>query len=114
MSKVNSVKSREVKLTLCDGVERTLKFDLNALAELEDKYGSVEKAMNKLDEGSLKAVRTVLWAGFIHESPELTETQVGSLIDIDSLADVCTKIVEAFGQDMPEAPKDANGNVNPN
>lgn len=101
MANVRDVKSKEVKLTLNDGVERTLKFDLNAMAELEDEYGSVDAAFEMLDKNSIKAVRFILWAGLMHEDPSLTLKQVGSLIDVQYLQELMGSLGEAFQADLP-------------
>lgn len=105
MSNVKDVKSKDIKITLNDGVERTIKFTLNALAELEDRYGSVDEAFKQLDNNSIKAVRCILWAGLIHEDPELTEQQVGNLIDIQYMQELMTSLNDAFDSDMPVAEK---------
>jgi hypothetical protein len=102
MANVKDVKAKAVKITLTDGVERTIKFTLNALAELEDRYGSVDEAFKQLDNNSIKAVRCILWAGLIHEDPELTEQQVGNLIDIQYMQDLMASLGSAFDADMPE------------
>ena len=103
MSNVKDVKSKDIKITLNDGVERTIKFTLNALAELEDRYGSVDEAFKQLDNNSIKAVRCVLWAGLIHEDPELTEQQVGNLIDIQYMQELMSSLNDAFDSNMPES-----------
>ena len=103
MANVISMKSKNTKITLLDGVERTLKYDLNAMAELEERYGSVEEAFKMLEKNSIKAVRLVLWAGLVHEDPTLTEQQVGSLIDLQYLQDLMGSLEEAFNNDMPES-----------
>lgn len=105
MANVKDVKSRAVKITLTDGVERTIKFTLNAMAELEDRYGSVEEAFKQLDNNSIKAVRCILWAGLIHEDPDLTEQQVGNLIDIQYMQELMASLGDAFDANMPEAEK---------
>jgi hypothetical protein len=105
MANVKDVKSKAVKITLTDGVERTIKFTLNALAELEDRYGSVDEAFKQLDNNSIKAVRCILWAGLIHEDPELTEQQVGNLIDIQYMQELMASLNDAFESDMPVAEK---------
>lgn len=115
MANVKDVKSAAVKITLTDGVERTIKFTLNAMAELEDRYGSVEEAFKQLDNGSIKAVRCILWAGLIHEDPDLTEQQVGNLIDLQYLQELMSSIGEAFDNDMPNEqslPEEAGQNPN--
>lgn len=105
MANVKDVKPKTVKITLIDGVERTIKFTLNAMAELEDRYGSVEEAFKQLDNNSIKAVRCILWAGLIHEDPDLTEQQVGNLIDIQYMQELMASLGDAFDVDMPEAEK---------
>jgi hypothetical protein len=102
MSNVHAMKNKVVKITLLDGVERKIKFDLNAMAELEDRYGSVQAAFDMLDKNSIKAVRFILWAGLIHEDPDLTEQKVGSLIDMPYLQNLMSTLGQAFQADMPE------------
>ena len=118
MANLKDVKSKPVKITLTDGVERTLRFTLNAMAELEDKYGSVEAAVEELDKGSIKAVRFILWAGLTHEDPDLTEQQVGNLIDIQYMQELMNTVGDALDSDLPEQAEPAkltDGNTsNPN
>lgn len=102
MSNVKDVKAKGKPITLCDGVERELKFTLNALAEMEDRYGSVDEAFKKLDSGSIKAVRFVLWAGLMHTDENLTERQVGDLIDTECMSRIMEQLSEAFEDSMPE------------
>ena len=101
MANVNDVRGKSVKIKLLDGVERTLKFDLNAMADLEDKYGTIENAFNALEAGSLKAVRFFLWTGLVHEDESLTERQVGSLIDMEYMQTLTDTLGNAFNNDMP-------------
>lgn len=109
MSNVASIKNRTVKITLNDGVERTIKFTLNALAELEDKFGSVQAAFDKLEkENSMKALRTILWSGFIHENPALTEQEVGNLIDLSYMQELVESLGDAFNYSMPEPDESPN------
>lgn len=108
MSNVRDVKPRVKTITLKDGVEREICFTLNALAELEDKYGSVDAAFKKLDEGSIKATRFVLWAGFLHlEDESLTEQRVGNLIDLDLMQEIMETMSSALGEDMPQQNNEA-------
>ena len=114
MSNVTEVKSKTIKVTLNDGVERNIKFTLNALAELEDKFGSVQAAFDKLEkENSMKALRAVLWAGFLHESPNLTEQEVGNLIDLGYMQELIASLNKALENDLetPEMSNAAPANV---
>lgn len=106
MSNLRDVKSKKTSITLSDGVERELKFTLNALAEMEDRYGTVDAAFKALEANSIKAVRFVLWAGMLHTEEGLTEQQVGNLIDIQCMEDIMSSIGTAMKNDMPEEGND--------
>lgn len=101
MSNLNDVRAKGTPITLNDGVERELKFTLNALAEMEDRYGSVEETFKKLEANSIKAIRFVLWAGLLHTEEGLTEQQVGNLLDVQSLERLVASITNAMEADMP-------------
>lgn len=112
MSNLKDAKPRVKTITLNDGVEREVRFTLNAMAELEERYGTVDAAFKAMDDGSIKAIRFVLWAGLMEASPELTEQQVGSLIDMQLMSDIVESVSGALGEDMPDATSTAEaGNV---
>jgi hypothetical protein len=97
----NNVKVKKIPVTL--DKERNLVFDLNAFCELEDRFGSTKEAFAALDSGSMKAIRTMLWAGLVHEDESLTEKQVGSMISMNNIGDIANKIAEAMSEAMPDA-----------
>ena len=101
MSNLKDVKPTTNTVVLRDGKQRTIRYDLNAMAEMEDRYGSVDKAFEALDSNSIKAVRFMLWAGLIHEDPDLTEKQVGGLIDMQYLGDLMQRLGVALDSDLP-------------
>ena len=110
MSNINDTKSIKTPITLRDGVERELLYTLNALAEMEDRNGSVEKTFEELDKNSIKAIRFVIWAGLLHNEAEaLTEQQVGNLIDVQCLNDIVGTVAGALNANLPE--EDNSGNV---
>lgn len=112
MSNVVEIKPRKSTITLSDGVEREVKLDLNAMAELEDKYGSVEAAFQALENNSVKAIRFVLWAALLHNDENLTEQQVGRLIDLQNMGTIMDSLGKAFTNDMPS--EDETGKSLPN
>lgn len=115
MSNVADVKRKAIKIKLGDGVERELRFTLNALAELEDRYGTPQAAFDKLEkEQSMKALRFILWAGMIHDSPDLTEMQVGNLIDTANMQEMIDSISTAFDSDMVQGEALPVGETVPN
>ena len=108
MSNVREAKPRVKTITLKDGVEREICFTLNAMAEMEERYGSVDAAFAKLDAGSIKAARFILWAGLLHlEDESLTEQRVGNLIDLDLLNEIMDSMAAAMGEDMPQKDESA-------
>lgn len=112
MSNLHDARPKVKTITLNDGVEREIKFTLNAMAELEDKYGSVEAAFQQLDSGSIKAARFILWAALVDANPDLTEKQVGSLIDMDCLNNIMEAMNDALSDDTVSG--DGNGASLPN
>ena len=113
MSNLHDARPARKTIILTDGVEREIRFTLNAMAELEDRYGSVDAAFAEMNKGSIKAIRFVLWAALIEGSPELTERQVGSLIDTQYLQQVMDTMTEALGEDNV-APEDGGNAALPN
>jgi hypothetical protein len=97
------VKAKTVAITLQDGKERHLRFTLNALAELEERFGSTEAAFSKVEnESSVVALRAILWAGLLWEEPDLTEFDVGNLIDINYMSEMLSTLTAALSADMPD------------
>lgn len=86
--------------------KRILKFDLNAYCELEDIYGNIEKAFQDMQEGSLKAIRALLYAGLKGDDEALTIKKVGTFITIESIEEVTQILTNAFLDSMPEAKSD--------
>jgi len=138
MSNLEDVKIKGTEVIL-KGNKEYLKYDLNAFAELEDKYGSINKAIDglqgkiekdengkelpTLDENgkevkdkngnviprrsfSIKLLRTLLWAGLIHAKPELTEQEVGSLVEFSGLKNIIEAIGLAIQKSMPKLTKE--------
>lgn len=101
MSNVNDVRPKVTHITLSDGNEYEVKFTLNAMAELEEKYGTVEDAFKALEQGSIKASRFILWAGLMHSG--LSEKQVGELVDVQCIQNIMSKLEEAMTNDLPPA-----------
>ena len=71
-------------------------------AELEDKFGSLDQAFQKMQAGSVKATRTLLWAGLLHEDEKLTERQVGAMISLTNVESIMEQITEALTAALPE------------
>ena len=83
--------------------ERHLLYDLNAFAELEEVFGTVEEALRALESGKLKALRAIIWCGLIHEDAQLSITDVGALIGLGDMEKVALALNEAISSAMPQA-----------
>ncbi|PEM08507.1 hypothetical protein [Bacillus wiedmannii] len=80
--------------------KRKLKFDLNAFAEIEDTLGVPMSRMSEIEMG-MKTVRTLLYAGLLHEDEEMTERKAGSLVTMENMEEVQKAIGEAFAAAAP-------------
>ena len=84
------------------GQTRRLRYDLNAIAEIGERLG-IKVRLNHLLEDlfdqtlPLSTVRTILWAGLVHENNDLTEEMVGAWVDQDNLAQVVEGFTKLFG-----------------
>lgn len=95
------------------GRKRRLQFDLNSFAELENKFGSVNDAMNELQTGGMKSIRFILWTALIHDEAilddigepvgyKITPYQVGGWITPQMLPEISQKLTEAMGVSLPD------------
>lgn len=114
MSKIEDIKPKKSATIKLGGEDRTLKFDMNAFAELEKIYGSIEGALKSLENGRMTDVRNLLWAGLIHDQAilddqdevvgyKVSKHKVGSWIEnISMLKDLSTSLTTALTDDMPQ------------
>jgi len=102
MADIVKVRKAPVFVDIGDGVERKLRYTLNSFALIEEKYGTIDKAMEILESGSVAAVRFALWAGLIHEDENLSEHYVGNQIDLSDLEDLAEKMNKAMMGDLPQ------------
>ena len=88
---------------------RRLKYNMNALAELEDVLGKPMTQFSAENVG-IKELRALVWAGLLHESPDLTLREAGDLIDLDHLEEIVKKVSEALALAFPQGgQKNAKG-----
>lgn len=96
------------------GAERFVRYDLNAFAEMERLYGSMEAANEALTKGSMTDVRRILWLGLIHDQAVLDEItgepikynltvyEVGKWITPTNMKDIMNKLNSAIAGSVPE------------
>lgn len=103
MSHAEDVKPQVRTITLKDGVEREFCFTLNAMAELEIRFGSVENAFTKLQGNSIAALRYILWLCLEPDTENgLTEKQIGALIEIKDMPRLSQELAEIIQEALPQ------------
>jgi hypothetical protein len=85
------------------GKKYSLVLDLNALCDIEERYGSVDKGLETMARGTMRDTRFVLWVLMRHENDEITEREAGKLLSTQNMATVIEGITAAFSAGMPEA-----------
>lgn len=105
------------------GKERFIKFDLNAFAEMESLFGSMDEVQNRLQGGSMKDIRTIMWLGLIWDEAvvdeatgepikyTLSQYQVGSWLNTSNMKDIMQKLQGALVGSMPEGDTEAMNNA---
>jgi hypothetical protein len=103
---MSDVKIRPIKINL--DKERNLIYDLNAFEELENIYGDLDTALNsfQVDKKRIVHIKNFLFAGLVHEDPELTPKKVGEMIGYGNLTSTVDLIWSAITNALPEAKED--------
>ena len=108
-------KDLQVQTTKIELKGRTyeMNFDLNAMAELEDIFGTLQIAIAELKKKKLKAVRSFLYAVLKSTDETLTEFEVGKLIDMNNFTSIekaITKLINnAFEEDENDDKETSQG-----
>ena len=122
-STINDIRNDAYFIGTFDGIDRYVRFDLNAFAEMENAYGSMDAANEALSKGTMKDIRRILWLGLIHDQAVLDEVtgepvrynltvyQVGKWLTPTNMKDVMKKLMDAINGSMPE---DSEGTPNTN
>lgn len=106
MSHVDEIKIKPIPIVL--DKPRTIVFDLNSFAELEESYGSVQAVLDEMAKGSIKALRLLLWAGLVHEQDDLTPKDVGRLIQFGDIPKLTDLLNSALEKAQPSPEEEAN------
>ncbi|MCD3217828.1 hypothetical protein G8S55_11430 [Clostridium botulinum C] len=102
---MNNIKTTGATIIL--DKERKVIFDLNALCEIEEKYESLDKALEKLSSQngmpSMRDIRYIFYLGLKNDDETLTEKMVGSLITLSNIQDVVEVLGNAMAGSLPES-----------
>lgn len=102
-TKLSDMQKKSIEIDV-DGQILYLRYDLNALAELEDKYGNIDAAFNFEEDSTnlISKLRFVLHVGLKANQPELSVEDVGGLFTLDNLQEFQEAIGGAVEQGMPD------------
>lgn len=89
---------------------RPVVFDLNAFIALEEKYDSIQAALGDMQDGKVKALRTVLWAGLVAgvtdadgvPTEDIRIGQVGAWIGMVGLEKLSEQLTSLLVDSLPE------------
>lgn len=115
MSGVKDVKQHAEPVYITLGEEKhRLQYDMNAFAELEKRFGTLNAALDSISSGRMTDIRLILWAGIIHDQVEefdeitgepikykVTPYQLGSHIQMTDLPEISELLAKAFSGSMP-------------
>ena len=95
-----------------NGKEYSLRYDLNALAYMEDALG-MSIAMFDTDNIGAKALLVGIYAGLLHDKAKCpTKTELGSWIADKEMFTYCAeKMAEAMDKAFGDKPEDPDPNV---
>ena len=91
--------------------ERTLRLDFNALVAFEEAADTKLSSLGQ--DMSAKQIRALVWAGLLHEDPDVTLEQVGSQLHLGNIEYISQKLEEVMKEHLPEG-DEGNPLSNPN
>ena len=112
MADIQAVRPVKHTIDLGDGVEREIEFSLNAMADLEEKYGTVEKAFERVEDNNISAIRFLLWCLLNTGEQEISEREVGRLINLRNLNELMTSVMDYMEEAMPGLQEMVSKNLN--
>ncbi len=100
------------KITL-NGKEYHLEYDMNAMCDIEEKYGTFDAAMKKMssmdsNKPIMKDLRFMFWKALQHSEPEMTEQQAGQMITMHNLNEVMMAVNAAMSTSQPDSEKNGD------
>lgn len=77
--------------------ERDLRYERRSIYLLEERTGqSIVELFRQLKDGSFKAVVDLVWAGLLHEHPNLEPVEVADWVEFDRLEEITEAVAEGI------------------
>jgi len=95
------------KITL-NGKEYHLEYDMNAMCDIEDRYGNFDAAMRimsamDIKKPMMKDLRFMFWKALQHDEPEITEERAAWMITMHNVGDVMMAVNAAMSTSQPDS-----------
>ena len=103
---MNPIKKAGTKIML--DRERIISFDFNALVEIEERYGSLEKGLSRLENPKMKDIRYLLYLTLKGDDETLTEEKTGKLITLKNMGEVVEALSQSLEESLPEVDDEKN------
>jgi hypothetical protein len=94
--------------------QRNLRYGFKSMELLEDLFpgkGFLEVMDDFRSNPKMKTLRKIMYAGLVHEDPELTPEKVGDIIDGLTLGELMEKLLEASEGALTEKNSEPAGEV---
>ena len=102
MSKLNLVKAKGVTISL-GGKDIELVYDFNAFAELEEKFGSVQKAFEAMSVNArMTDILNIIKAGMASSDVDISTKELGSYLTPRNITQLVEVITDALTSSLPE------------
>lgn len=102
MSKLNLVKAKGVTISL-GGKDIELVYDFNAFAELEEKFGSVQKAFEAMSVNArMIDILNIIKAGMASSDVDISIKELGSYLTPRNITQLVGVITDALTSSLPE------------
>lgn len=88
------------------GKSYCLTMDMNALCDIEDRYGDIKNLPDVISAGKMKDLRFILAAMLRHTDDSITESTAGKLITVQNVQELTDKMGKAMEGSMPEPKKE--------
>jgi hypothetical protein len=92
-----------VPITLADGKERKLFFDLKAMKLFHSLTGKSLLGRFNLGDLNEEELGIIVWAGLLRDDPDLKREQVDELITYLDITMIISRLAWAFGVALPKA-----------
>lgn len=98
----NVYPTERVKLTLADGVERTLRYNIRTMKEASEEFGGSIMKAETLNQMEVERLPKLIWYGLRADSPDLTLETIEELLEPTMVPYVMQQYLRALNIFLPD------------